>query len=59
MTVQTPRESATDDLVTGKVTEITGQKPEDAAGKEGSKKDGAKKEAAKKEPAKKEAGAKK
>ena len=53
VTVQTPRESATDDLVTGKVTEITGQKPEDAAGKEGSKKDGAKKEAAKKEPAKK------
>ncbi len=55
VTVQLPKESAADEAeVAAKATEITGQKPEEAAAGGGSTKDGGKKEAPKKEPAKKE-----
>ena len=59
-TVQLPKEAPVEEVeVVAKATEITGQKPEDAAAAAagGSTKDGVKKEAPKKEPAaKKEAG---
>jgi large subunit ribosomal protein L25 len=58
VTVQLPKEAPAEEAeVAAKATEITGQKPEDAAAAGGSTKDGVKKEAPKKEPAaKKEAG---
>ena len=59
VTVQMPKEAPADDAVVGaKATEITGQKPEDAAAGGGSTKDGGKKEAPKKEPAAKKEGGK-
>jgi large subunit ribosomal protein L25 len=57
-TVQLPKEAPVDEgAVAAVATEITGQKPEDAAGG-GSTKDGVKKEAPKKEPAAKKEGGK-
>lgn len=58
-TVQLPKAAPADEevVVAAQATEITGQKPEDAAAAGGgSTKDGVKKEAPKKEPAKKEGG---
>lgn len=59
VTVQLPKEAPAEDAeVVAKATEITGQKPEDAAAGGGSTKDGGKKEAPKKEPAAKKEGGK-
>jgi large subunit ribosomal protein L25 len=59
VTVQLPKEApAEEGAVAAAVTEITGQKPEDAAAAGGSTKDGVKKEAPKKEPAAKKEGGK-
>jgi len=59
VTVQLPKEApAEETAVEAKATEITGQKPEEAAAAGGSTKDGVKKEAPKKEPAAKKEGAK-
>lgn len=58
-TVQLPKEAPAEEIeVAAKATEITGQKPEDAAAAAGSTKDGVKKEAPKKEPAAKKEGGK-
>jgi hypothetical protein len=58
--VQLPKEAPVEEAeVVAKATEITGQKPEDAAAAAGgSTKDGVKKEAPKKEPAAKKEGGK-
>ena len=59
VTVQLPKEAPAEETdVPSKATEITGQKPEDAAAGGGSTKDGVKKEAPKKEPAAKKEGGK-
>jgi large subunit ribosomal protein L25 len=59
VTVQLPKEAPAEEAeVVAKATEITGQKPEDAAAGGGSTKDGGKKEAPKKEPAAKKEGGK-
>jgi large subunit ribosomal protein L25 len=60
VTVQLPKEAPVEEAeVVAKATEITGQKPEDAAAAAGgSTKDGVKKEAPKKEPAAKKEGGK-
>ena len=59
VTVQLPKDAPAEETdVPSKATEITGQKPEDAAAGGGSTKDGVKKEAPKKEPAAKKEGGK-
>jgi large subunit ribosomal protein L25 len=59
VTVQMPKEAPAEETeAAAKATEITGQKPADAAAGGGSTKDGVKKEAPKKEPAAKKEGGK-
>jgi large subunit ribosomal protein L25 len=59
VTVQMPKEAPAEEVeAAAKATEITGQKPADAAAGGGSTKDGVKKEAPKKEPAAKKEGGK-
>jgi large subunit ribosomal protein L25 len=59
VTVQMPKEAPAEEVeVAAKATEITGQKPAEAAAGGGSTKDGVKKEAPKKEPAAKKEGGK-